>query len=319
MKGERLDWLADNPRYTKRFACFVGRRCREPPIQEVAEELFLDGHPVKELDKQSRREQRRRAGNPAPRVLGIDELAIAKGHPYRIGVSDRGRGRPLWLGGKGRSEASLDEFSARLGPAKGGPLRRAVRDRGKAFRTSTRKEGNAPQATVLYDKFHALRPRGEAMDKVRQRAYARLSGEGRRFIQGQRSPLLSPWESRSLEGRKALRLRFRANRRLNKAYLLKESLDPLWDYGSPGGARRFLDNGRDAFRWQRWEPFPKFARRIEAPWDGIEAYCHAENQVALGFVGGITNPIRALPRRAGGFRDADYLRLKILTGMLPKR
>ena len=116
MKRERLDWLADNPLYTKRFAFYVGRRCRESTVQAIAEELHLDWHTVKELDKQYMREQLRRAGCPAPRVIGIDEIAVGKGHSYRIVVSDLERGRPIWFGGKDRSEASLDEFFAWLGP-----------------------------------------------------------------------------------------------------------------------------------------------------------------------------------------------------------
>jgi len=64
VKREQLDWLADNPLYTKRFAFFVGRRCRATTVKEVAEELFLDWHTVKELDKQYMREQLRRAGSP---------------------------------------------------------------------------------------------------------------------------------------------------------------------------------------------------------------------------------------------------------------
>jgi transposase len=318
VKSERLDWLADNPLYTKRFAFFVGRRCRETAIKEVAEELFLDWHTVKELDKQYMREQLRRAGQPAPRVIGIDEIAIAKGHQYRIVVSDLERGRAIWFGGTDRSEASLDEFFSWLGPEKCRKIRLAVMDMWKAFRNSTRKEANAPQAAILYDKFHVLKHLGEAMDKVRKREYARLSGEDRRFVKGQRYTLLSHWENLSLEGRKALRLLFQANQRLNKAYLLKESFDQLWDYKTPGWARRFFDNWRDALRWQRLQPFQKFARMIEAHWDGIEAYCHEENKVALGFVEGLNNKIRAIQRRAYGFRDEEYLRLKILTCMLPK-
>ncbi len=65
VKNEGLDWLADNPLYTKRFAFFVGRRCRQTPIKEVAEELFLDWHAVKELDKQYMA-QLRRVGTPRP-------------------------------------------------------------------------------------------------------------------------------------------------------------------------------------------------------------------------------------------------------------
>ena len=52
MKQEQLAWLAHNPFYTKRFAYFVGRRCRAATIQAVAKELALDWKTVKELDKQ---------------------------------------------------------------------------------------------------------------------------------------------------------------------------------------------------------------------------------------------------------------------------
>jgi len=318
VKNERLDWLADNTLYTKRFACFVGRRCRQTPIKEVAEELLLDWHAVKELDKQYMRAQLCQAGCPAPRVIGIDEIAVATGHKYRIVVSDLERGRPIWFGGTDRSEASLDEFFAWLGPEKCKKIRLAVMDMWKAFRKSTLKQGNAPQATILYDKFHILQHLSEAMDKVRKREYARLAGADRRFIKGQRYTLLSHWGNLTVEGRKALKLLFKANKRLHKAYLLRESFGQLWDYQSPGWMRRFFDQWCDALRWQRLKPFEKFAQMIEAHWDGIEAYCHEQNQVPLGFVEGINNKIRAIQRRAYGFRDEEYLRLKILTCMLPK-
>ena len=126
MKQEKLPWLANNPFYTKRFAFYIGRRCRERTVQAVAEESHLEWHAVKELDKQYMREQLRRTGCPAPRVIGIDEIAVGKGHRYRIVVSDLERGRPIWFGGKDRSEASLDEFYAWLGPKKCRKIRLAV-------------------------------------------------------------------------------------------------------------------------------------------------------------------------------------------------
>jgi transposase len=318
VKRERLDWLADNPLYTKRFAFWVGRRCRQTTVKEVAEELFLDWHTVKELDKQYMREQLRRAGTPAPRVIGIDEIAIAKGHRYRIVVSDLERGRPIWFGGQDRSEASLDEFFTWLGPTKCRGIRLAVMDMWKPFRHSTLKEGNAPQAAILYDKFHVLSHLGEALDEVRKREYARLSGNNRRFIKGQKYTLLSHWENLTTRGRKALKLLFKANKRLNKAYLLKESFGLLWNFSCAALARDFFDQWQDSLLWQRLEPYRKFARMIEAHWDGIAAYCQQENKVPLGFVEGLNNKIRTIQRRAYGFRDEEYLRLKILTCMLPK-
>src|SRR5215471_11860945 len=87
------------PRYTKRFAFYVGGRCRSAPIYDIAEELHLEWHTVKELEMQYMREQLRRAGTPKPEVIGIDEVSIRKRHTYRIVVSDLIRRRPIWFGG----------------------------------------------------------------------------------------------------------------------------------------------------------------------------------------------------------------------------
>ena len=191
-------------------------------------------------------------------------------------------------------------------------------DMWKAFRNSTLKEGNAPQATIQYDKFPIWTHLGEAMDQARKREYARWSGADRRFVKGQRYTLLSHWGNLTAAARVALKLLFKANKRLNKAYLLKESFGQLWAYRSPGWARRFFNQWRDALRWQRLESFRKFAQMVETHGAGIEAYCHEENKVPLGFVEGFNNKVRAIQTRAYGLRDEEYLRLKILTCMLPK-
>jgi transposase len=66
-----------------------------------------------------------------------------------------------------------------------------------------------------------------------------------------------------------------------------------------------------------YAPYEKFAEMIDRHWDGIAAYCKPENKVSLGFVEGLNNKIRVIQRRAYGLRDQEYLRLKVLTCMLP--
>jgi transposase len=315
VKPETLEWLAETPFYTKRFAFYVGRRCRGSTLQDVAKEVHLNWKTVKELEKQYMREQLRRVGTPGPKVIGIDEVSIRKGHDYRIVVSDLMRRRPIWFGGKDRSESSLDLFFAWLGPKKSKRIRLAVMDMWKPFRNSTRR--NAPQAAILFDKFHIMRHLGEALDAVRKREYARLSGKKREFIKGQKYTLLSHRENLTLDGRVALKKLLTANRRLNTAYLLKESFGQLWAYQKEGWARRFFENWRAALKWQRLKPYEKFAQMIERHWDGIAAFCQLENKVSLGFVEGLNNKIRVIQRRAYGLRDEEYLRLKVLTCMLP--
>jgi transposase len=318
VKREHLSWLATNPFYTKRFAYYVGRRCRASTIRDVARELRLDWRTVKALEMGYMDEQLRRAGTPGPKVLGIDELSVGRGHNYRIIVSDLVRGRPIWFGGADRSEESMDLFFQWLGPRKCKGIRLAVMDMWKPFRNSTLKAGNAPKASILYDKFHIIKQLNEALDKVRKSEYARLSGKDRKFIKGRKYTLLSRRANLSQEGRQSLKALFAANTRLNTAYLLKEMFSQLWDYKREVWARRFFERWKSALRWQRLKPYEKFARMIEDHWDGIASYCHEENKVPLGFVEGINNKIRVIQRRAYGLRDEEYLRLKILTCMLPE-
>jgi len=128
VKREQLAFLADNPFYTKRFAFYVGRRCRQAAIKDIAQELKLDWDTVKTLEKQYMRAQLAKAGTPGPKAIGIDEISIRKGHDYRIVVSDLIRRRPIWFGGEDRSEASMSKFYAWLGEQKSSRIRLAVMD-----------------------------------------------------------------------------------------------------------------------------------------------------------------------------------------------
>jgi len=201
VKRERLAFLADNPLYTKRFAYFVGRRCRQATIKDVAKELALDWQTVKVLEQEYMEGELKCAGTPAPQVIGVDELAIRKGHSYRIVVSDLVRGRPIWFGGEDRSEASMSQFYDWLGQRKSSRIRLAVMDMWKPFRLAT--NAYAPQVAILFDKFHVMRHLGEALDQVRKSEYARLQGRGRRYIKGQKYTLLSRKENLTLAGKKA--------------------------------------------------------------------------------------------------------------------
>jgi len=316
VKRERLDFLVENALHTKRFALYVGRRCRTGTIRDVAAELRLDWQTVKRLEMDYMREQIRRVGTPGPKVIGIDEISIRKGHSYRIVVSDLERRRPIWFGGEDRSEASMDQFYRFLGKKKAKRIRLAVMDMWKAFRNSTHQ--HAPQAAILFDKFHVMKHLGEALDKIRKAEYARLTGKQRGFIKGQKYTLLSHPQNLTGTARKNLKLLLAANKRLNTAYLLKESFGQLWDYNREAWARKFFDNWRSSLKWQRLKPYEKFAAMIERHWDGLAAYCKPENKVSLGFVEGLNNKIRVMQRRAYGLRDEEYLRLKVLTSMLPQ-
>ena len=316
MKTGQIDFLADNPFYTKRFAWHIGRRSRGASIRDVAKEFHLDWQRVKSLDKEYMAGQLKRAGMPGAKAIGIDEISIRKGHSYRIMVSDLIRRRPIWSGGGDRSEASMAIFFEALGARRSAGIRLAVMDRWRPFRVATGRP--APRAAIPFGKFHIMRHLGAALDAVRNSGYARLSGKDRAYIKGQKYTLLSSRENLSRDGRSALKQLLAANQRLNTTYLLKESFGQLWGYQREGWARRFLEQWRDSLKWQRLPAFEKFAAMIERHWDGTAAYSRPENKVSLGFLEGLNNKIRVIQRRAHGLRDEEYLRLKVLTCMLPE-
>ena len=145
------------------------------PIKDVAEELTWTGIRSRRWRSSTCASSWPSAGTPGPQVIGIDEISIRKGHTTASWSATLMRGRPIWFGGKDRSEASMNQFFAWLGQKK---------VRGFAWRSwtcgrrfATRPNAHAPQAAILYDKFHVMRHLGEALDKVRKSEYARLRGK----------------------------------------------------------------------------------------------------------------------------------------------
>lgn len=312
---ESLVWLAANPHYTKRFVKAVGERCRDSTIKSVSAEFSLDWHTVKEIDKEYMRDQMKKAGHPAPEKLGVDEISIEKGYHYRVVVSDLERRRAIWFGGKGKSKKDLDLFFQENGEKRNRKITLVAMDMSQAFQLSVKE--HVPKATLLFDKFHVMQKLCDALDEVRKLEYQRLTGNERIFVKGQKYVLLRNRENLDLKGRRSLALLLKANKRLQTAYLLKEAFDQFWTYRSPAWARKFFEHWKEALKWQRLKPLEEFAAMVDRHWDGIVAHLNIED-IPLGFVEGLNNKIRVFQRRAYGLRDEEYLRLKVLTCMLPK-
>jgi hypothetical protein len=69
-----------------------------------------------------------------------------------------------------------------------------------------------------------------AVDEVRRAEFFRKGGRMQGLVKGKRWLLLTRWVNLTVGKRRQLNELFTLNRRLLKAYLLKESLDRLWEY-----------------------------------------------------------------------------------------
>jgi transposase len=165
-----------------------------------------------------------------------------------------------------------------------------------------------PQCRIIYDKFHILQHAGQAVDEVRRAEFFRKGGAARDLVRGKRWLLLTSWLHLDRGKRRPLNALFALNRRILKAYLLKESLSQLWNYTYEGAMLRYLQSWIDQLRGQRLKPMEKLARMLLDHLEGILNYCRTK--VPLGVIEAVNGNIKALLRRGRGYRDMHYLLLK---------
>ena len=140
------------------------------------------------------------------------------------------------------------------------------------------------------------------------RSSSARAGAARELVKGKRWLLLTRWVNLTAHKKQQLNELFALNRRVMKAYLLKESLDRLWSYRYEGAMMRYLKSWIDQLRWQRLKPIEKFADMLLRHLEGILNYCRTK--VPLGVVEAVNGNIKALLRRGRGYRNLNYLLLK---------
>lgn len=315
VRTERLPFVAGKAHYTTRLEAAVAQACEAAPVNRVAVQWGLPPETVRRMDK--RVLQRWAAERPRTplRYLGVDEIFLGKTVKFLTVVSDLETGEPVWVGLE-RKRETLDRFFAEaLPPARRRALRAVCVDMWEPFRLSL--QAHVPHAKIVYDKFHVLRHASEALDETRRAEFFRQGAEARGLIRGKRWLLLRSWTHLDGEQRQTLRDLFAVNRRLAKAYLLKEQLAQLWRYTYEGAARRFLIQWLLALRWQRLPAFTKLAALVLRHLDGIVNYCYAK--IPFGKVEAINGNIRAMLRRGRGYRDHEYLLLKVQKATATRR
>ena len=117
----------------------------------------------------------------------------------------------------------------------------------------------APQCKIVYDKFHILQHANDAIDQVRK---AEFFGQGKQkhgLIKGKTWLLRSRWKNLTVPQRGELNRLLHLSRRVFKAYLLKESLEKLWDYRYEGAMFNYLQKWMDQLKWQRLTRFEELA------------------------------------------------------------
>jgi transposase len=306
IKTERVEPLPSKAPFSKRFEEEVGQACEGASARQVARRFGLAASTVRAIDLRYLERWKAKRRMPTLKQMGVDEIFLGKKQKFITVVSNLETGEPLWFGRERKKETFDGFFQKELSVRQRAKIEAACVDMWKPFRQSM--EQWVPQCRIIYDKFHIMKHANEAVEEVRRAEFFRKGGRMRGLVRGKRWLLLTRWVNLTSGKRRDLNALFAMNRRLMKAYLLKESLDRLWTYHYEGALLRYLQSWIDQLRWQRLAPFQKLAQMLLDHLEGILNYCRIK--VPMGVVEAINGNIKALLRRGRGYKNLRYLLLK---------
>lgn len=306
LKIEKVDQLPTKAPFSKRFEEAVGEACESASARRVAKRFDMGESTVRAIDLRVLERWNAQRKKPALHQIGVDEIFLGKKMKFVTVVSNLETGEPLWFGLE-RKKETLDEFfRTQLSARQRQRIEAACIDMWEAYTTSIQEW--APNCAIVYDKFHIMQHANKAIDEVRRAEFFRKGGALREVVKGKRWLLLTRWVHLTANKRQQLNQLFSLNRKLMKAYLLKESLDRLWTYTYEGAMLRYLKSWTLQLRWQRLPAFEKLAHLLLDHLDGIVNHCHVK--VRFGVVEAINGNIKTLLRRGRGYKNLRYLLLK---------
>lgn len=236
-------------------------------------------------------------------LIGIDELSYRRHHKYITIVTDHARGRVVWAA-EGKSADTLREFFRALGPERAAKLEAVTIDMSNAYIKAVTEM--APQARLVFDRFHVQRLAHDALDTVRREQVRELSGtpEAKAMKRTRFALQKNPWNLMQPEAERLAEVQ-RRNRPLYRAYLLKETLAGILDGREANVAREKLVDWIGWAARSQLDPFKKVSRTIKQHLEGIVAY--VATGLSNGRTEGMNGKVRAITRRAYGFHRASSL------------
>jgi transposase len=274
-------------------------------LQEVARWAHLGWDTVKSIVKADL--ARRFANVPLHEVrrIGVDENYLGKKAKYVTLVVDLDSGRVLWVG-KGRGKEALEGFWRRLRRS-GAQIEAVACDMSGAYWSAINE--HLPGAAIVFDHFHIIKLANEKIDEIRRGLQRTLELDGQKFIKGTRYLLLYGKENLPPEKRPKLEEALAYNEPLSKAYYLKEELRQLWSQPGKDAALKHLQDWILKAYATGIQPLKKLANTLLTHARQILSYF--DHPISSGIMEGINNKIGRLTRMAYGYRDIDFLHLRI--------
>lgn len=233
--------------------------------------------------------------------LGVDEISYCKGRKYATVVYDLDRSCVVWVGqGKGRE--TIDRFFQKsLSASQRNQILWAACDMSEAYIGAI--EEHCPNVTLVLDRFHIVKAINLALDEVRKEQWREASAQERKVLKGLRWLLFKNPSTRSKKDFRTLQALQRGNRRIYRAWLLKDEFEHFWDFKAPWAAERFLKRWTTSALRTRLEPMRKLVNSLRKHSTQIISF--VESRLTNAVAEGLNRIIKIVKNRASGFRTLE--------------
>ena len=307
IRTERIEFADTHARVTRRLRQQTGVDCQSMPTSHAAVRHGVSWGKARRAEKAFLAEWDRARPRKRPRHIGLDEIQRGKGQRFWTVLSDVVHGEVIGLRHDRTEAAATALLTAELTRRQRAAITAVCTDMHRPYLNAV--GAVLKDAEVVFDKFHVLQHASAALDDVRREEFFRAGAVMREHGRGKRWLLLRRWKTVRGSKRAELQTLFAANRRLFKAYVLREQLDRLWTYKTRPGVLNFVLGWIRALRWQRLPEMERLGDFLFRHLEGIAAYC--DHPVRFGVVESINTTIKAVLRRARGMKDEAMLLLKL--------
>ena len=296
---EEIPWAENLARITYRFEYAMLVYCQLMTQKAAAKLLRIPKSTLSDLLHRVIKRLRDGHRIRGLKTIGIDEISYCKGHKYATIVYDIDRSRVVWAGpGKGR-ETIDDFFNNNLSQYQKKKIKWATCDMSRAYIGAI--EDHCPNATLVLDRFHIAKALNNAVDEVRKEQWRLADPDERKALKGLRWLLFKHSSKRSKKDTRTLNALHKGNRRIHRAWVLKDEFEQFWEYKARWAAERFLKRWMTTALKSRLEPIRDFVETLKRHQHRILPYI--ETGLTNAIAEGLNRIIRIVKNRASGFRS----------------